>query len=273
MTTENPLAPPALADAVAEHRQWQQRRRAELDAPEGWPGLIGLHWLEPGANAVGSDPACPVPLPAGPPRLGVLEWQEDGLTWQPQDGPAQTLQSDAGGTPTLLTWGDYRFFVIARDGRLAVRLRDLAWQSRRPFAGLEYFDYDPAWRLVARWESLAEPLVMEVPSVTGELQPVTVRQQAVFQCQGQEVALLPMEVGEAGVFFVFRDAGSGRLSYGAGRFLRARPPRDGLLVLDFNRAYNPPCAFTPFATCPLPPPENWLPFAVPAGERKYVDGH
>lgn len=251
----------------ARHQRWRQRRLAELDTPEGWPGLIGLFWLEPGANAVGAAPECPVRLPEGPARLGVLEWQGEAVTWRPEDGPPLALQTDAAGEPTPVALGAFKFFIIEREGRLAVRLRDLQWREKQPFAGIDCFAYDPAWHIEATWETLAEPVRMEVPTVTGELKTVEVRHRAVFERQGETVALLPMEVGADGAFFVFRDATSGKVSYGAGRFLRAPPPQDGRVVLDFNRAYSPPCAFTPFATCPLPPPENWLSLAVTAGEK------
>ena len=261
------------ASPAARHQRWCQRRLAELDAPQGWPGLIGLIWLEPGDNAVGAGADCLVRLPDGPERLGLLRWQGTSITWEPAGGGVQALQTDAQGEPTPVRSGTYQFFIIEREGRLAVRLRDLEWQAKRPFAGLECLPYAPAWSIEAAWETLAEPVTMEVPTVTGELKAVTVRHRAVFDHAGQTVALLPMETGEEGVFFVFRDAGSGRLTYGAGRFLRCPPPQDGKVLLDFNRAYNPPCAFTPFATCPLPPPENWLGFAVEAGELKYRGGH
>lgn len=257
----------------ARHQRWRERRLAEFTAPESWPGLIGLIWLEPGANAVGSAPECPVRLPEGPARLGVLDCQGGSVLWLPEGGAPIPLLTDAQGEPTPVAWGSFKFFVIEREGRLAVRLRDLAWQEKRPFAGIECFPYDPAWRIEADWETLAEPVRMEVPSVTGELKTVEVRHRAVFAHEGENIALLPMEVDEDGAFFVFRDTTSGRLTYGAGRFLRAQPARDGKLVLDFNRAYSPPCAFTPFATCPLPPPENWLGLAVTAGELKYQGDH
>lgn len=271
---------------------WQQRRYAELAAPDGWPGLIGLFWLEPGRNVVGSAADAAVQLPGGPPRLGEIEWADGALVWHPAvpgeaplaavdgvggkflqadaPGAATPLASDAGGTPTLLGLAAWRFFVIEREGRCAVRLRDLDWASRAPLARLDYFPFGAEWCVEARWEALAEPLVMEVPAITGELKRVTVDHRASFSHRGQTVALLPLSVDASGVFFVFRDRTSGRTTYGGGRFLRARPARDGRLQLDFNRAYNPPCAFSAFATCPLPPPENWLPFAVEAGERSYA---
>ena len=134
------------------------------------------------------------------------------------------------------------------------------------------YDYDPAWVIDADWQVLAQPLVIEVPNLAGDLKPVAVTHQAVFEVAGERVTLLPMSVSEQEVFFVFRDRSSGRETYGAGRFLKAVPPVGGRIRLDFNFAFNPPCAFTAFATCPLPPPENWLPFTVPAGERKWLAG-
>ncbi|MCE1242866.1 DUF1684 domain-containing protein [Oryzomicrobium sp.] len=281
----------APATPLDRWQHWCDRRRAELSSPDSWLGLIGLIWLEPGANWVGSAPGSAVALSEGPAHLGDLVWDGSSaasLLWRSAPGsPARiesgaeshtagvdgiVLATDAAGAPDTVAVGDLRFFVIARDGKLAVRLRDLGWQAHEPFAGLDYFPFDPAWQVAAVWEPLAPPQSMEVPSVTGELKTVVVHGRAVFERDGQRHELLPMEEGEDGYFFVFRDLGAGRDTYGAGRFLRAAPPRDGRLVLDFNRAYNPPCAFTPFATCPLPPPENWLKIAISAGEKKYA-GH
>ena len=302
--TEDPTGSRA---AEAAWRDWCARRRAELAAPDGWPGLIGLFWLEPGRNAVGSAEDAVVRLPGGPARLGDIVLQDGRLTWHPAgasgipinesgvggeflrlpggpgipastagpvdvSGPSTPLASDAAGAPTVLGLDHWRFFVIARDGRYAVRLRDLDWASRTPLPPLDYFPFAASWQVDASWDALAEPLTMEVPSVTGELKAVTVSHRASFRHAGQTVSLLPLSIDESGVFFVFRDRTSGPLTYGGGRFLKAGPPCDGRLRLDFNRAYNPPCAFSPFATCPLPPPENWLGFPVEAGERK-LDGH
>lgn len=262
------------ARAQDDWAEWRAARAASLAAPDSWLGLVGLYWLEPGSNAVGADPAATVVLPAGPALLGHLDCVGGTVTWRPLAGAAMALATDAGGEPTPVSHGALAFFVIERDGRLAVRVRDLDWAAKRPrpFPGVDCFAYDPAWRIEADWKPLDPPRTMDVPNVSGDLKTVRVEWQAVFLVGATEVALLPMSVAETdagrGVFFVFRDAGSGRQSYGAGRFLNAGAPAGGRLVLDFNRAYNPPCAFTPFATCPLPPPENWLPFPVEAGERK-----
>lgn len=250
------------------HARWRERRLAELMGPDSWLGLIGLHWLEPGCNRVGSGGDASVRLPAGPAHLGDLLWAGDKVFWQPLGAASRELASDRLGEPTQVECGNLVFFIVDRDGRLAARVRDRDWAANSPFAGVECFPFDTAWRIEAAWQALEPSVRMEVPNVSGDLKEVEVRWQAVFTVGEQRVALLPMSVSDDDVFFVFRDRSSGRETYGAGRFLKARPPVDGRIVLDFNRAYNPPCAFTPFATCPLPPPENWLPLAITAGEMK-----
>jgi uncharacterized protein (DUF1684 family) len=189
-----------------------------------------------------------------------------------EHGGRRQLFSDRDGAPSEIAFGSLVLIVIERDGRLAVRLRDRNWAASRTPPRLDYFPYDPAWCIEAQWQALSPPLAMEVPNVSGDLATVLVTHQASFARDGVPVTLLPMAVGDREVFFVFRDRTSGSATYGAGRFLKAPVAADatvdGKICLDFNFAYNPPCAFTPFATCPLPPPENWLPFAVPAGEKK-----
>jgi len=271
-----PGAKPVEGDGLAAWNAWRTARAARLAAPDSWLGVVGLFWLneaDGSDNTVGSDPAAVVVLPAGPPRLGVLRRSGETLTWLPDAGDPQPLQTDRRGAPTVVSAGSLAFFAIEREGRLAVRVRDLDWATQRPFAGIETFAYDPAWRIEAEWRPLDPPQTMAVPDVTGEQTTVTVERQAVFRIGdaaegGKEVALLPMRVSESTTFFVFRDATSGRQTYGAGRFLDAGPAEGDRLVLDFNFAYNPPCAFTAFATCPLPPPENWLDIAVSAGELR-----
>ncbi len=253
--------------APAAYRRWRAARRAELAGPDSWLGLVGLHWLQPGGNPVGSGPGMAVPLPGGPDYLGDLEWGGDILRWRPAGAAPVALATDRDGRPTLIECGSLAFFVIEREGRLAARVRDREWAARHPFALPPVYAYAPEWRITARWEALPAPVEMEVPNVSGELKRIRVTRQAVFVHEGQAAALLPMSIDGRTAFFVFRDRTSGRETYGAGRFLKARPA-GGEIVLDFNRATNPPCAFTPFATCPLPPAENWLPFAVFAGEKK-----
>ena len=278
--------------SAAAHQRWQAAQQAELAAPDSWLGLIGLFWLEAGENTVGHAPECAVCLPLGPGRLGSLWVDGSEVAWQSTPacsveiagageliGERRQLHTDRDGAPSAVISGSLVLIVIEREGRLAARVRNLDWAAGTQVAGRTYYDYDLAWKIEAGWESLAEPLTMTVPNMSGEFKQVEVTHQAVFTVAGQAVTLLPMSVGDKEVFFVFRDRSSGRETYGAGRFLKvpvatmeakAGPRVDGKISLDFNFAYNPPCAFTPFATCPLPPPENWLPFAVLAGEQKWV---
>lgn len=256
------------------HAAWQAARYDEMSGAESWLGLIGLYWLKPGRNALGSASDAVIQLPDGPAWQGDVCWQEGQLYWQTADGVCTPLQTDALGPATAVDLENYRFFVVDRDGQLAVRLRDLAWAKRSSFAGLNYFPYADAWCIEAAWEDLAAPCTMAVPNVSGDLKVIEVRQQAVFRVSDERVTLLPMSVSPTEVFFVLRDRTSGKETYGAGRFLKAAPAVDGRMTLDFNFAYNPPCAFTAFATCPLPPAENWLAFPVRAGEMRYTgEGH
>jgi hypothetical protein len=263
---------------------WRTQRLAELSAPEGWLSLVGLVWLEPGDNTVGSDPAAQVCLPRGPARLGILRLTESAIHWHPApECPASVtgrhapradgsvvLDTDKGGQPSLLRWHTLSLFVMEREGRLGARLKDSAWAERAPFAGLSYFPFDPSWRIEATWQALSPALSLAVSTMTGDIKTVAVHHRAVFLHEGTEISLLPLEDGPDGAFFVFRDGSSGKESYGGGRFLKTGAAENGLILLDFNRAFNPPCAFTPFAACPLPPPENRLPFPVTAGEQKYT---
>lgn len=273
----------ASSDMDAGFARWREDRLAELAGPDSCLGWSGLFWLEAGGNAVGAAADCAVRLPAGPDRLGELQVDGTEVRWHPLPGCGMSvvdaareaadggivLRTDAQGAPSSLVLGSQVLFVIERGGRLAVRLRDRDWARAKPFAGLDCHPHDPAWRLTARLEALPAPLAVDIPTVGGELKTVEVAQRAVFRIDGEEYFLLPMEVREESVFFAFRDVLGGRVNYGGGRFLRAARA-DDRVDLDFNRAYNPPCAFTPFATCPLPPAENWLPFPVPAGEKKYA---
>ena len=272
-------------NGTALHQRWQSARRDELAGTDSWLGLIGLTWLEPGTNAVGSAADCTVRLPSGPDHLGSLRVIGSDLSWQAaaasgarvQAGGAlvdgwQILFSDRKGHPSRVAVGALEFFVIEREGRLAARLRNCNWAAGRMLPLLDVYDYDPAWRIEALWQPLAVPQRMEVPTVAGDLKIADVTHRAVFEMAGETIGLLPVSVDDAGVFFVFRDRSSGRETYGAGRFLKVPVAVDGKITLDFNFAYNPPCAFTPFATCPLPPPDNWLHFAVPAGEKKWDKG-
>ena len=182
----------------------------------------------------------------------------------------QQVRSDAGGAaPDVLSLGALTMQIIERGGRLGVRLKDMKSPARASFKGLRYFPIDPRYRVVAAFTPHDKPVTLRVPNVLGMVEEMSSPGTASFALPGAAAPLrldAVREPGETQLFFIFRDATSGKTTYGAGRFLYAAPPVDGKVVLDFNRAYSPPCAFTPYATCPLPPPNNRLSVAVEAGE-------
>ncbi len=260
-------------------------RVQRLTAPDGWLSLIGLHFLASGDNTVGSAPDNQVVLAAGPARLGNVAVDASGrarLQVTPgvevRVNGAPVLAAELGdgrtGRPVTATCGTVSFFVIERGGRLALRVRDTESKRRQEFAGIEYFPADPTWRIDAVWEPYERPREVPIKNILGQESKALVLGRAVFTRDGHTIGLLPLqESPDDPLFFVISDLTSGEETYAAARFVYADPPRDGRVVLDFNRAINPPCAFTPFATCPLPPKENEMPIAVTAGEKDYRGEH
>jgi len=177
--------------------------------------------------------------------------------------------------PTVVELGTLRFHVIKRNDRYALRVKDRASDARTHFAGLDYFPTDPRWRVEARWVPYNPPHKIPITNVLGMTSDEVAPGRLVFAVEGKEYSVEPiLEQGEKDLFIIFRDATAGKETYGAARYLYATPPgADGKVIVDFNKAYNPPCAFTPYATCPLPPAQNKLPFRIEAGEKKYAGGH
>ncbi len=260
-------------------------RVQRLTAPDGWLSLIGLHFLAAGDNTVGSAPDNQVVLAAGPARLGNVAVDANGSArLQVTPGVevrlngAPVLSAELGdgrtGRSVTVTCGTVSLFAIERGGRLALRVRDTESKRRQEFVGIEYFPTDPTWRIEAAWEPYARPREVPIKNILGQESKALVLGRAVFTRDGHTIGLLPLqESPDDPLFFVISDLTSGEETYGAARFVYADPPRDGRVVLDFNRAINPPCAFTPFATCPLPPQENAMPIAVRAGEKDYRGAH
>jgi uncharacterized protein (DUF1684 family) len=281
---------PAVVDPAyrAEIEAWRAARVAALTAPDGWLSLVGLVWLRPGPNRFGSDPGDEIVLPgAGVPAVaGAIDLRPDGTAvLEPGAGAAVTvggaaagerpLRSDRDGKPDIVALGTYRFYVIDRAGTLGVRVKDTASPARAQFKGIAYFPLDPAYRVIGTFEPYPAPREVRVATHQGPSQTMLAPGLVRFSLGGRSLALEPFVSPPADrtFFFVFRDATSGHQTYGAGRFLDADAPPPGgrTVVLDFNKATNPPCAFTPFATCPLPPPANELPVRVAAGEM--ASGH
>jgi uncharacterized protein (DUF1684 family) len=268
--------------------KWRAERLEEINGEDGWTTLVGLFWLNEGQNKFGGDPSNEIVLPrssapkfAGSMRLdnGVvtLEAKPDaGITSDGNAASTLVLQSDDDGKPTVLKLGSLKLFVIKRGEKLGLRVKDKRNPARSHFAGLDYFPVDLKWRLDARFEPYDPPKIIPIVNVLGMVDNMTSPGALVFEVNGKTHRLDPvLEKGSKQLFIIFGDRTTGKETYGAGRYLYADPAGDdGKVVLDFNKAYNPPCAFTQFATCPLPPRQNRLAIRVEAGEKKYAgSGH
>jgi uncharacterized protein (DUF1684 family) len=279
-------APGASSNDVAAATQaWKAKRIQRLESEDGWLTLVGLGWLKEGANNAGSDPKADVKFPEGAPtQVGTFTRSGSSVSFQPARGvtvarggqpfPGGPLTTDAGNaSPDVLQVGRFRFLIHVVGNRLGVRIKDPEARARKEFHGIPTYPASERWRLQARWVPSNPPVPIAVPDVLGEIEQMPSPGTAVFQVNGKEYRLTPvLEEGSPDLFFVFADETNRTETYGAGRFLYADPPKDGTVVLDFNRAYNPPCAFSAFATCPLPPKQNRLALRVEAGEKR-VDSH
>ena len=267
-----------------EIERWRERRAAEIKSEDGWLALIGLFWLKEGENKMGSDPSSSIVLPQGKaPKVAGSVWLEQGglrLNALPDSGithagkPVTTLalQSDAGGAQTVLNLGSLSFYVIKRGENMGVRVKDKESPERLHFAGLDHYPADTTWRLEARLEPYNPPKAIPITNVLGMVEEMASPGAVVFEVAGKSYRLDAVEEkGSKQLFLIFADATTGRETYGAGRYLYADPPdKEGTVVVDFNRAHNPPCAFTNYATCPLPPSQNRLALRIEAGEKKYA---
>lgn len=271
----------AAAAFAASEQAWRGQRLAELTKPDGWASLIGLHWLDRGSHRVGSAADNGIRLLMGPPHLGVFSVRDGKARFvadtavtvdgQPSRGGALRSGADAGG-PSVIGFDDGKGLatVIERGGRLALRVKHADADSRVRFAGLQYWPGGPQWRVQARFIAHPPGKTLPIANIIGTTDDIPNPGVVEFTRNGTPFRLEALDQGEGTLFLVFADRTSGHGSYGAGRFIDApMPDAQGRLVVDFNRAYNPPCAFTAFATCPLPPPENRLDLRVEAGEKTY----
>jgi uncharacterized protein (DUF1684 family) len=274
-------SPPAVDDVISATRTWHEKRLQSLQSEDGWLTLVGLAWLKEGGNTAGSRKGVEVEFPPDAPELlGTFTRSGAAVTFEPASGAAVLLRGarfkggalktdTPGGNPDVLEAGRFRFFVIARGDRMGVRIKDPEARARKEFKGIPMYPASAQWRIRARWEPSNPPTAMAVPNILGEVEQMRSPGTAIFTVEGKEYRLTPVqEGGSPDLFFVCGDQTNRTETYGAGRFLYAGPPQDGTVVLDFNRAYNPPCAFSSFATCPLPPKENKLALKVEAGEKR-----
>lgn len=286
--TAAPPPPAPVFDESAYKKEietWQQDRLATLTKHDGWLTVIGLYWLKEGENKFGSDAAAPIRLPRDRAALiaGTL-WLENGkvrmtshpaieITANGSPVTALDLRDDTEpGGPTVLRFGTLIMNVIKRGDRMGVRVKDSDSLTRREFKGLDYYPVDLKWRIEARFEPYLPPKIIPITNVLGMTDNETSTGALVFDIDGTTYRVDPiLEKGETDLFVIISDGTTGKETYGAGRYLYVSPPdNNGKVVIDFNKAYSPPCAFTNYATCPLPPQQNRLPFRIEAGEKKYA---
>ncbi len=266
-------------DVVASTKKWQTRRLTALQAEDGWLTLAGLSWLKEGPNSAGADAKAEVTFPEGAPaQVGTLTRSGQEVAFMPAPGVAATikgqpfaggpLKNDAAGAPDIVQVDRFTFQIIVRGDKLGVRIKDPQARARTSFHGIPTWEPNAKWQIRATWEA-TPGATLPVPNVLGQIEQMPSPGSAVFTIDGKRYRLTPvLEDGSPRLFFVFGDETNKTESYGAGRFLYADPPKGDAVLLDFNQAYNPPCAFSAYATCPLPPKGNRLPFRVDAGEKR-----
>jgi uncharacterized protein (DUF1684 family) len=273
------ITPAEYADTIAEQRRGREER---LTGEYNWLSVVGLHWLEQGENSFGSGAESAILLPAGSAPETAGSFVLDGSTVTVATAAGVELTRD--GAPVAdqvfddvedgnygpLDLGRLRMYVVRRQGRTGIRVRDPESPTRVGFRGIDYYPVAMDYRVLARFEAFDTPLTAQFPNAQGWVTDVEVPGELVFELQGQTLRLLAQETGEPDeMFLIFKDGTSADETYAAGRYLYTE--REGEdLVIDFNKAYNPPCAFTAFATCSYPPPRNRLAVRIEAGEKRYA---
>jgi uncharacterized protein (DUF1684 family) len=284
--------PPGSAEDTdaytASIQEWHAKRMERLDSDTGWLTIAGFFWLHEGDNAFGSDSSSVVILPVGPAHAGTIHLDTGAagasITITPAEGTALTLNDEpvTATAPLFDPTGENRivagldrvaFWIIPRHDGYAVRLQDPQCPLRTGFPGIETYPIDPAYRVTATLDP--DPHKVLVPNIMGWEDSLLTPGAFRFTLNGEDLALFPVVEDEADtvLFFIFDDKTSGIETYGAGRFLYSDQMPGGTAVIDFNKAYNPPCALNPYATCPLPPAENRLSVAVRAGEKAIAGEH
>lgn len=285
--------PQAHAVAIAldryqgELERWRGERLAQLRAPDGWLSYTGSGRLRPGTYRVGAAADNDVVLPGGPAHLGWLQLEPDRLPRFRPDPQAEVglrgarlaaeveLRPEAVERPgDRLELGEARFYLVQTGPITGWRFRDPQAPALKHFPGIEHFPVDEGWRIEAEWHAYPQPRALTLLTSIGTPLNATAPGEAVFRRDGHEYRLAPVTLdGEKQLFFLFADRTSGKETYGGARYLFVDPPRDGVIVLDFNRAENPPCALTPHVVCPIAPPQNRLDLAVNAGEKTFLAAH
>jgi hypothetical protein len=272
------LARPDTATYRQAVEKWRQAYEAELKSDSGWLTVSGLFWLHEGENTFGSGPLNDIVLPpSAPASAGSFQFHlgrtsvrlTPGVTATLNGKPAETAEMHPDSDTDQLSIGDLTLYVHSSGDRYTIRLRDKNSRLRKDFTGTRWFPVDESYRVTAQYVPYDKPKQIEIQNVMGDTLRETIPGYAAFSFHGQALRLDAELNGSGGLSVVFRDLTSGKETYAASRFLEADPPKDGRVVLDFNEAYNPPCAYNPYTTCPLPPPQNRLPVRIEAGEKIY----
>lgn len=275
-------APAGAIDYDAQIEAWRSERLERLQRPDGWLSLVGLHWLEPGKQSAGRAGDHDIVLATGPDNFGEFTLFDGKIRFTPATGARISVNNEllAGsidlapgrpGAPTMLGFNDGNASaeIIGRGDRFALRVRDANAGTRTGFTEIEHYPVDVGWRFDAQFEPHTDSRTLDIATVINTVEKMPNPGAVVFERDGHRFRLEAVDEGDGRLFLIFADRTNGRETYGPGRFLYADPAVEGRTVVDFNRAYNPPCAFNAHSTCPLPPPQNRLDLAVKAGEKKY----
>lgn len=271
-------APPDYRNQI---QAWQQQREARLRSQNGWLTLAGLFWLKPGINTIGAGDTNDFLLPKdAPPQVGVLKLSGKVVTFTNLAGDRVTVNKKEVTNPVVLHYdaednsdivqvGPVSFYIIERGDKLGIRVKDRNSPILQNFKGTEFFPINREFRFEAKF--IPDPQKIAVPSIIGQTEMQESPGIVEFSYKGQTYRLRPVYEGKT-LFFIFKDLTSKKETYPAGRMLNTELPQNNQVILDFNKAYNPPCCFTPYATCPLPPKENSLPIRIEAGELRFESG-
>ncbi|HEU5087443.1 MAG TPA: DUF1684 domain-containing protein [Roseiflexaceae bacterium] len=263
---------------LAELEEWRRHMDESLRSELSWLALAGLFWLQDGPNTIGSDPASDVALPQrkAPLHVGVLHKEAQGVWMEPAPGvdvrvngepcERRLLRDDTQPTVDQVSIGSITFVVLQRGARVGIRVWDRTNPRRQSFEGRRWYEPQAAFRVAGRFERHDPPGTIDIPNVLGDVEARENPGAVAFTIDGRALRLEGVASGERSLFIIFRDQTSGNETYGVGRFLYLKINDDDTVEVDFNRAYNPPCAFTEYATCPMPPRANHLPVAIRAGE-------
>jgi uncharacterized protein (DUF1684 family) len=282
--SEKEPAPKGTPEYIAEIDQWHQERIERLKDENSWLTLVGLYWLKEGKNTFGSNRNNDVVFPENAPQnIGKIILKDSVIVLEVNEGVNVTnegnsvkemkLEHDLTGNPTILNLGSLRWYIIKRGDRYGIRLRDISAPLRNEFNGIERFPVNEDWKITASFEEYDPPKVMYLPTQIGTVDDEPSPGAVVFEKDGETYRIDAVDAGKR-LWLIFADETSGKETYGAGRYLYIdKPDSTGKTVVDFNRAYNPPCVFTRFATCSFPPKQNFLKLKITAGEKMWGEQH